>query len=339
MSHVRSLASMVLCAAFAAALSGCGNKPPAGPAPSGSSEAVKLGFLVKQPEEKWFQNEWKFAQQAADEKGFTLYKIGAEDGEKVLDAIDNLASNGAQGFVICTPDVRLGPAIVAKARANNMKVFSVDDQFVGPDGRFMDVPYMGISARKIGEQVGQALYAEFRKRGWPIDQTAAMALTYDELNTVKERTDGATDALVKAGFPAARIFRGAERRMDVPNAMDAAETVLTQNPSVKYWLVFSTNDEGVIGGVRALEGRGFGADRVIGVGIGGSSFDEFQRPEPTGFFATAMISPRRHGYESSNLLYHWVKDGTEPPKDTRTDGILVTRDNYREFAAREGLLD
>jgi len=340
----RLCASLALCAAAllsaagATFLSGC-NKGGSNAGGAADASDIKLGFLVKQPEEKWFQNEHKFAREAAKKYGFKLYEIGAEDGEKVLSAIDNLASNGAQGFVICTPDVRLGPAIVAKAQANDMKVFSVDDQFVGPDGKFMDVPYMGISARKIGEKVGQALYDEFKKRNWPVEETAAMALTFDELNTVKERTDGATDALVKAGFPAEKIYRGAERKMDVPNAMDTAETVLTQHPEVKRWLVFSTNDEGVTGAVRALEGRGFGADRVIGIGIGGSPFTEFKRPEPTGFYATVMISPRRHGYETTEYLYKWVKDGVEPPKDTRTEGILVNRENYKELAAKEGLLD
>lgn len=63
-------------------------------------EKVKIGFLVKMPEELWFQNEWKFAQQAADEYGFELIKIGTPDGPTTLTAIDNLAAQGAQGFVL-----------------------------------------------------------------------------------------------------------------------------------------------------------------------------------------------------------------------------------------------
>ena len=42
-----------------------------------AADQVKIGFLVKQPEEPWFQDEWKFAEAAAKEKGFTLVKIGA----------------------------------------------------------------------------------------------------------------------------------------------------------------------------------------------------------------------------------------------------------------------
>jgi hypothetical protein len=37
-----------------------------------AAPAIKIGFLVKQPEEPWFQLEWKFADQAAKDLGFTL---------------------------------------------------------------------------------------------------------------------------------------------------------------------------------------------------------------------------------------------------------------------------
>ena len=119
---------------------------------------VRIGFLVKMPDEKWFQNEWRYAQRAADKYGFELIKIGVPDGERVVAAIDSLAAAGAQGFVICTPDPKLGPVIVSRAAKHGLKVFAVDDQFVGHDGKFMDVPYMGLSAKEIGLLVGRELY-------------------------------------------------------------------------------------------------------------------------------------------------------------------------------------
>ena len=88
---------------------------------------VKIGFLVKSPENGWFQNEWKFAEQASKDLGFQLIKIGTPDGEKVVSAIDNLAAQGAQGFVVCPPDVKLGPAIVAQAKRLKLKVIAVDE--------------------------------------------------------------------------------------------------------------------------------------------------------------------------------------------------------------------
>ena len=317
--------------------------PPAkaGPQDSGlQPNRVTIGFLVKMPEEPWFQNEWKFAQQCADKYGFKLVKIGTPDGDKVLQAIDTLAAQGAQGFVICTPDEKLGPAIVAKADALGLKVYSVDDQFVGADGKFMDVPYMGISARAIGEMVGKTLWDEFRRRGWKAEGTAACGVTYDQLNTAKDRTEGAKAALVAAGFPADRIYTAPEKTTDIPGSLDATNVLLTQRPEVRRWLVFSMNDEGVLGAVRALESRGFGPDKVIAVGIGGTSaIPEFEKAEPTGFYATCLISPYRHGYETTECMYKWIKDGVAPPQDTRTEGIIITRDNHEQVMKEQGLLD
>lgn len=288
---------------------------------------IKIGFLVNNPEQTWFQNEWKYAQVCADKYGFDLIKIGATDGNKVLSAIDNLAAQGAQGFVICTPDVRLGPAIIARANSYGMKVFSVDDQFVDHDGNFMDVPYMGISASEIGRSVGFALYDELKKRGWNIEETGALAVTFDELDTAKKRTGGTISALTESGFPVEKIFYAPQKHSDVPSAFDAADVALTQHSYIRRWLVFSINDEGVLGAVRALENRGFTTKTIIGIGIGGGvSKSEFEKDEPTGFYATCFLNPFRHGFETTEYLYTWIKDGIEPPKDIRTSGVIITRE-------------
>ena len=145
---------------------------------SAIAESMKLGFLVKQPEEPWFQTEWKFADKAGKDLGFEVIKIAVPDGEKTLNAIDSLAASGAKGFVICTPDPKLGPAIMAKARGYDMKVIAVDDQFANAKGKPMDtVPLVMMAATKIGERQGQELYKEMQKRGWDVKSTAVMAIT------------------------------------------------------------------------------------------------------------------------------------------------------------------
>ncbi len=83
---------------------------------------------------------------------------------KTLSAIDSLAANGAKGFVICPPDVSLGPAIMAKAKLNGLKVIAVDDRFVDAGGKFMeDVPYLGMAAFEVGQKQGAAMAAEAKK--------------------------------------------------------------------------------------------------------------------------------------------------------------------------------
>jgi L-arabinose transport system substrate-binding protein len=293
---------------------------------------IKIGFLVKQPEEPWFQSEWKGADKAAAHYGFEVVKLGVPDGEKVITAIDNLSALGAQGFVICTPDVRLGPAIVNKARQARLKVITVDDQFIAAGGKFMtDVPYLGMSATKIGEAVGAALAAEMANRHWPAEETGVCVVTFEELDTARQRTDGAISALTAAGFPAARIFKTPQKTTDIPGSFDAANILLTQHPAVKHWLICALNDTGVLGAVRATEGRGFSAADVIGIGINGTDcIDELRKSKPTGFFGSMRVSALSEGFTTSELLYHWVKDGVAPPLDTRTTGIFMTRANLEQ---------
>jgi L-arabinose transport system substrate-binding protein len=310
---------------------GCQKKAPQG--------QVVIGFVVKTPEESWFQNEWKFAQQAADHYAFKLVKIGALDGEKALAAVDNLAAQHADGLIICTPDPKLGPAIAAKAKAAGMKLLTVDDQFIGGDNKPMDVHYLGISASDIGKMVGKSLYEQMQKRGWKNDDTALCMVTIDQLETGRQRTEGAAGAMVEAGFPADRIFRAPWSTPDASAARDAANIVLTQHPQVKHWLVCSTNDVGVTGAIRAMEKRGFDAQNAIGVGINGGTEAQGEFRSDTPFWGSILLKARTHGYGTAEMMYLWIKDGKEPPKLTLTDGILVTRDNYQEVLKEQGLLD
>lgn len=306
-----------------------------------SADNIKLGFLVKQPEEPWFQTEWRFADKAAqDLGGVEIIKIAVPDGEKTLNAIDNLAANGAKGFVICTPDPKLGPAIMAKARAYDLKVVTVDDQFLNAAGEPMtNVPLIMMAATEIGERQGQELYKEMQKRNWDVKDTAVLAITADELDTARRRTEGSIDALIKSGFPAEKIYKSPTKSNDIPGALDAANSMLVQHPEVKNWLIVGMNDNTVLGGVRATEGQGFKAENVIGIGINGTdAVNELSKPNATGFVGSLLPSPDVHGYRSTEMLYKWVKEGVEPPKYTPIgDPVLLTRENFRAELDKKGL--
>ena len=306
-----------------------------------AAENPKLGFLVKQPEEPWFQTEWRFADKAGKDMNFEVIKIAVPDGEKTLNAIDSLAANGAKGFVICTPDPRLGPAIMAKARSYDMKVIQVDDQFVNAKGKPMEeVPLVMMAATKIGARQGQELYKEMQKRGWKPAETGVMAITADELDTARRRTSGSMDALKAAGFPEKQIYKVPTKSNDIPGALDAGNSLLVQHPEVKNWLIIGMNDNTVLGGVRATEGQGFKAANVIGIGINGvDAVNELSKSAQTGFYGSLLPSPDIHGYKSIQMLNEWVTKGVEPPKFTEvTDVVLITRDNFKEELKKKGLM-
>ncbi|QKZ05213.1 substrate-binding domain-containing protein [Pseudomonas eucalypticola] len=321
------------CAAVSAAVLGLGSS-------AFAADPVKIGFLVKQAEEPWFQTEWAFAEKAAKDKGFELIKIAVPDGEKTLSAIDSLAANGAKGFVICPPDVGLGQAIVAKAKANDLKVMAVDDRFVDGDGKFMeDVPYLGMAAFEVGQKQGAAMADEAKKRNWDWKETYAIISTYKELDTGKKRTDGSIDALKKAGLPADHILETAQKTLDVPGGIDAVSSALPKLPrGAKNLIIGGMNDNTVLGGVRATASNGFDPDQVIGIGINGTdAIDELKKPK-SGFFGSMLPSPDKEGYNTASQMYEWVTTGKEPPKYTAMDDVtLITRANFQDVLTKIGL--
>lgn len=304
----------------------------------GAPDPVRIGFLVKQPQEQWFQDEWRFARGAARNFGFDLIAIGAEDGDRVLSALNTLYARYAAGFVICAPDPLLGPAIARFAADTGLKAMSVDDRLLGPDGRPVPgIPHVGISARAIGELAGRSAAAEARRRGWPIDRTGILRISFDSLDTGRERVAGAIDALRAAGYPANAIMNAPQRTSDTEGAFSAASPVLTAHVGIDRWIVIGLNDETVIGGVRAAEGLSIRPEDLIGVGIGGSgsAIADLSKTRPTGFYASILLSPRAHGYDTALAMYRWVSEGRVPAPETLTSGTLMTRDNFRALLAQE----
>ena len=305
-----------------------------------AQDKIKIGFLVKQAEEPWFQTEWAFADKAGADLGLEVIKIAITDGEKTLNAIDTLAASGAKGFVICVPDTKLGPAVKRKADSYGLKVIAVDDQFVNAKGEPMtEVPLVMMAAAEIGAIQGDELWKEMQKRGWKPEDTAAMVITAEELETARLRTTGSMEALIKHGFPEDRIYKVPTKTNDIPGALDAGNALLARYPGVKNWLVIGMNDNTVLGGVRATEGQRIPPENVIAIGINGvDAVNELSKPNATGFLGSLLPSPDVHGYKTVQMLNDWITKGVEPPAFTAvTDAVLITRENYKEELEKKGL--
>jgi L-arabinose transport system substrate-binding protein len=182
---------------------------------------------------------------------------------------------------------------------------------------------------------------EMRRRGWTPDDTGVVALSFHELTTATERVEGARAVLREGGFSEYSMVDAPQKTTDVEGGFDAANVAITKRPQYRHWITVGINDESVLGSVQALEGRGFGADDVIGVGINGMALavSEFAKPRASGFFASVLLDAKRHGYETAALVYRWIVTGTPPPDDTRTSGTVITRANYRAVLTEHGLGD
>jgi L-arabinose transport system substrate-binding protein len=295
-------------------------------------------FLVKQAEEPWFQTEWAFAEKAARRR-LHLIKIAVPDGEKTLSAIDSLAANGAKGFVICPPDVSLGPAIMAKAKLNGLKVIAVDDRFVDASGKFMeDVPYLGMAAFEVGQKQGAR---------WPPKRKTQLGLERhlrgdQHLQRTRHRQE--THRRFDQGARRRRHAEGPHPDRRAENPRRAGQHGRHQLGAgqaaqrAKNLIIGGMNDNTVLGGVRATEAAGFAAANVIGIGINGTdAIGELKKAQQR-LLRLDAASPHIEGYNTAEMMYEWVTTGKEPPKYTAMDDVtLITRANFKQELEKIGL--
>lgn len=112
---------------------------------------------------------------------------------------------------------------------------------------------------------------EMKKRGWNLNEVGRDQDLVRPVANRQERNDGALDSLTKAGSRQP-TFSTARRPRPIPRRRSARPTSDHEEPAVqRRWITFGLNDEAALGSVRALEGKGFKADSVISVGIGGSA--------------------------------------------------------------------
>jgi L-arabinose transport system substrate-binding protein len=51
-----------------------------------------------------------------------------------------------------------------------------------------------------------------------------------------------------------------------------------------------------------------------------------------------LVSAPGEGFQTSAILFEWVKHGTPPPLDTRATGIFITRENFEQVLRKEGII-
>jgi len=200
-----------------------------------------------------------------------------------------------------------------------------------------DVPYLGISARKIGNQVGDTLWTEMKKRNWPQPETGLCVVTFDELDTAVNAPPAPAKPsplqvpsrphVPRTAKDQRRAGR-ARRDDDSPHAAPRSETL------ADLW-----NERQRCHRRRPRHRRpwvhGGQCDRHCINGTDGIS--EFQKAKPTGFFASVLLTARKHGSDTIEMLYHWAREGKAPPADTRTTGELIDRSNYESVLKAQGI--
>jgi len=299
-----------------------------------SSDAISIAYINKMGDNPWFVEEVAGAQSRAEELGVEFFNQDVQfDSDMAMTALDTYIGQGISGIIIVVPDTKIGPAVIEKAQNAGIPLIAVDDNILDSDGNA--APFVGFDAASAGTDVGELISQFYEEEGWAENSDMvlkAVSVEDQDLEVCNLRTDNAQVVLLESGIVTEDQIIHLPYDNTAPGAMDAMAPVITANPDVTHWLLFSCNDDGVLGAWRALENDGVSAENVIGVGINGQlAAEEFKKGVPTGLRASLMAMAATHGATAVQQIYDNLTAGAEIPEINFVPASVMTPENWAEL--------
>lgn len=297
---------------------------------------VHLAYLAKYLDNPWFVREAEGARRRAQELGvqLTVQDLQA-DSNLALSAMDTVIADGVDGIMIVVPEQQIGPAVIEKAEAAGVPLIAIDDR-IELNGE--EAPFVGQDWAEAGRQVGDIAVDYYIEEGWDDDDgrtVRAVSIELQTLDVCMERTDNSIAAFRETvpSFPAEDVIHlPYDGTLD--NAITAMDSTITANPQVTDWLLWSCNDDGVLGAVRALENAGVGHEQIIGIGLSANqACPEWADGTPSGMRAAVFQDSAEEGATAVDILYEHITEGTPLPRETLFSGEIVTPTNYESLMA------
>ncbi len=300
------------------------------PVARANDQPIKIGYVVKHLDNPWFVSETGGAKDLAQKMGVDLTVQDVQfDTNLALSTMDTMISAGVQGFLIVVPEQKLGPAVMEKAAKANLPLIAIDDEISDAAGR--PAPFTGFDAPSIGKQVAAMAVQQYKDRGWANKagiKVGAINIEFASLDVCRQRTDAST-ATWKSMLPdfAANQIIVSPYDGTLNNAITTFADTITAHPDITNWVLWSCNDDGVLGAVRALEQAKVAPENIIGIGLGAHlACDEWAKPNKTGFSGAIYIRAASHGeFALANMVNH-LKYGIPIPLRTIAPGVPVSPD-------------
>jgi fructose transport system substrate-binding protein len=318
--------------AAALALSACGGgdgETEGGEAASGDQPIV--GLITKTDTNPFFVKMKEGATKQAEAEGVTLQSFAGKfdgDNEGQVQAIENLISAGAAGFMITPNDSSAIVPTIDKAKQAGLAVVALDTLLDPPDAA--DATY-ATDNFKAGELIGQWAKAKFDAEGKQakigfLDHTAAQpTVDVDRDQGFMQGFGIDTKDKTKIGDESdPRISGHALSEGAQDKGRTAMETLLQGDPTIN--LVYTINEPAAAGAYEAIKAAGKEADITIVSVDGGCPGVEAVKAGQIG--ATSQQYPLKMAEEGTKAIAAFAKDGTEPSNEsgdfTDTGVTLIT---------------
>ncbi|SDG26644.1 substrate-binding domain-containing protein [Pseudonocardia oroxyli] len=291
---------------------GSGSTPVAGS--SGSDQAI-VGLITKTDTNPFFVTMKRGAQEAADARGVELQSFaGRQDGdnESQVQAIENLISVGAKGFLITPNDSKAIVPSLDKARQAGLLVIVLDtptDPADAADATFATDNF------QAGKLIGQWAAAKLG----PAAAQARIAML--DINANQVSVDVQRDQGFLAGFGVdvvdenrigdesdPRIVGHAATDGDEDGGRTAMENLLQKDSSIN--LVYAINEPAASGAYQAVKAAGKEQGVTIVAIDGGCPGVDAVKAGQIG--ATAQQYPLAMASDGVEAIVSYAQDGTRP---------------------------
>jgi fructose transport system substrate-binding protein len=305
-------ASLVLAACGGGGSSGSSGSGASG---SASGDQAIVGLITKTDTNPFFVKMKEGATQAAQQAGVQLQSFaGKQDGdnEAQVQAIENLISAGAKGFMITANDSKAIVPSLDKAKQAGMLVIALDTPVDPPDAADATFATDNFQA---GTLIGQWAKAKFDAEGKQA-KIATLDLSPNGVSVDVQRHNGFLTGFGINVPDRGVISDGVDPRIvgrDVTDGAEeggrtAMENLLQKDPTIN--LVYTINEPAAAGAYAALEAAGKAKDVTIVSVDGGCPGVAAVKAGQIG--ATSQQYPLKMAQEGVNAIAAFAKDGTKP---------------------------
>ena len=274
-----------------------------------------VGLITKTDTNPFFVKMKEGATQAAEQAGVQLQTFaGKQDGdnESQVQAIENLISAGAKGFMITANDSKAIVPSLDKAKQAGMLVIALDTPVDPPDAADATFATDNFQA---GNLIGQWAKAKFDAEGKQA-KIAMLDLSPNGVSVDVQRDQGFLSGFGIDVADKAQIGDESDPRIvghDVTDGAEeggrtAMENLLQKDPSIN--LVYTINEPAAAGAYAALEAAGKQNDVTIVSVDGGCPGVAAVKAGQIG--ATSQQYPLKMAQEGVNAIAAFAKDGTKP---------------------------
>ena len=281
----------------------------------GSGGSTTVGLITKTDTNPFFVKMKEGAQQAADAAGVQLQSFaGKQDGdnESQVQAIENLISAGAKGFMITANDSKAIVPSLDKAKQAGMLVIALDTPVDPPDAADATFATDNFQA---GTLIGQWAKAKFDAESKQA-KIAMLDLSPNGVSVDVQRHNGFLTGF-GINVPDKNVISdGVDPRIVGRDVTDGAqdggrtamENLLQKDPTIN--LVYTINEPAAAGAYAALEAAGKQNDVTIVSVDGGCPGVEAVKAGQIG--ATSQQYPLKMAQQGVDAIAAFAKDGTKP---------------------------